>query len=50
MYKTLNEIKELAIATENSYLMHKISILETEIKIAICDEKIEIYNKIYNNE
>jgi len=48
MKETIQQIRELAIATDNSYLLHKISILETEIKIAICDEKIETYNNFLN--
>ena len=50
MKKTLKDIKQLAIATENSYLMHKIDILETEIKIAIMDAEIKVYNNILNNK
>ena len=46
MKETIKQIKELATATENSYLLHKIDILETEIKIAIMDAKTEIYNSL----
>ena len=48
MKETLNLIKSLAEVTENSYLAHKISILETQIKIAILDAEIKVYNNILN--
>ena len=48
MKETLNLIKSLADVTENSYLSHKISILETEIEIAILDAEIKIYNNLLN--
>ncbi len=46
MKKTLSEIKQLAIATDNSYLLLKIKQLETEIEIAILDAEIKVYNNI----
>ena len=46
MRETIQRIKELATATENSYLLHNIDILETEIEIAIMDAKTEVYNSL----
>ena len=48
MKETLNLIKSLADVTENSYLAHKISILETEIEIEILNAEIKIYNNLLN--
>lgn len=48
MKETLNLIKSLAEVTENSYLAHKISVLETQIEIAILDAEIKIYNNLLN--
>ena len=48
MKETIKQIKELASATGNSYLAHKISILETQIKMAILDAEIKVYNNILN--
>lgn len=46
MKETIQRIKELATATENSYLLLKIKQLETEIEIAILDAEIKVYNNI----
>jgi len=46
MKETIQQIKELATATENSYLLLKIKQLETEIEIAILDAEIKVYNNI----
>ena len=46
MKETIQQIKELATATENTYLLNKIDILESEIKIAILDAEIKVYNNI----
>ena len=46
MKQTIQLIKDLAEVTENSYLAHKISILETQIEIAILDAEIKVYNNI----
>jgi len=46
MRETIKQIKELATATENSYLLLKIKQLETEIEIAIMDAKTEVYNSL----
>ena len=48
MKETIQLIKSLAEVTENSYLAHKISILETQIEIAILDAEIKVYNNILN--
>ena len=48
MKETIQQIKELATATENTYLLLKIKQLETEIKIAILDAEIKVYNNILN--
>ena len=48
MKETLNLIKDLAEITENSYLAHKISLLETEIEIAIMEAEIKIYDNLLN--
>jgi hypothetical protein len=48
MKETIQQIKELATATENTYLLNKIDILETEIEIAILDAEIKIYNNLLN--
>ena len=46
MRETIQLIKDLAEVTENSYLLHKINILDSEIKIAILDAKTEVYNSL----
>lgn len=46
MKQTIQRIKELATATENSYLLYNIDILETEIEIAIMDAKTQVYNSL----
>ena len=46
MKGTIQLIKDLAEVTENSYLLNKIDILETEISIAILDAEIKVYNNI----
>ena len=50
MRETIQLIKDLAEVTENSYLLNKINILDSEIKIAILDAEIKVYNNILNNK
>jgi len=48
MKETIQLIKDLAEVTENSYLLNKINILDSEIKIAILDAETKVYNNILN--
>ena len=41
MKETIQTIKDLAILTDNSYLLNKINKLEQEIQVALIDAKIE---------
>tara|TARA_R110002074_G_scaffold302750_1_gene473954 strand:- start:2190 stop:2363 length:174 start_codon:yes stop_codon:yes gene_type:complete len=41
MNETIQTIKDLAILTDNSYLLNKINKLEQQIQIALIDAKIE---------
>ena len=41
MEETIQTIKDLAILTDNSYLLNKINKLEQEIQVALIDAKIE---------
>ena len=45
MKETIEQIRDLATATENTYLLHKISILEIEIQTEIANQKIELLKK-----
>tara|TARA_R110001632_G_scaffold192815_1_gene313665 strand:+ start:13 stop:156 length:144 start_codon:yes stop_codon:yes gene_type:complete len=45
MLETIKQIRELATATENTYLLNKISILEIEIQTEIANKKIELLKK-----
>jgi hypothetical protein len=45
MKETIKQIRDLATATENTYLLHKISILEIEIQTEIANKKIELLKK-----
>lgn len=45
MLETIKQIIDLATATENTYLLHKISILEIEIQTEIANQKIELLKK-----
>ena len=45
MLETIKQIRDLATATENTYLLHKISILEIEIQTEIANQKIELLKK-----
>ena len=45
MLETIKQIRELATATDNTYLLHKISILEIEIQTEIANQKIELLKK-----
>lgn len=45
MLETMKQIRDLATATENTYLLHKISILEIEIQNEIANQKIELLKK-----
>ena len=49
MKETIQLIKDLAKVTENSYLLHKIDILESEIEIAILNAELEAYDNILLN-
>ena len=49
MQETIQTIKDLAILTDNSYLLNKINFLEKQIEIAIIDAKIEESKKIYKS-
>ena len=46
MNETIQTIKDLAILTDNSYLLHKITILEIEIQTEISKQKTELINKL----
>tara|TARA_R110001592_G_scaffold120993_2_gene325967 strand:- start:487 stop:642 length:156 start_codon:yes stop_codon:yes gene_type:complete len=46
MLQTIKQITDLATATDNTYLLHKISILEIEIQTEIANQKIELINKL----
>ena len=41
MKETIQTIKDLAILTDNSYLLNKINKLEQEIQVALIDARIE---------
>jgi len=43
--KTIKKIRDLATATDNSYLLHYINKLEIEIQTEIANQKIEILKK-----
>jgi len=43
--KTIKQIRDLATATDNSYLLHYINKLEIEIQTEIANQKIEILKK-----
>tara|TARA_R110002153_G_scaffold12284_1_gene46146 strand:+ start:141 stop:284 length:144 start_codon:yes stop_codon:yes gene_type:complete len=45
MLQTIKQITDLATATDNTYLLHKISILEIEIQTEIANKKIELLKK-----
>ena len=45
MKETIKQIRDLATATDNTYLLHKISILEIEIQTEIANQKIELLKK-----
>ena len=52
MLETIQQIKDLAAATDNLYLLNKIILLEKQIEISIIDAKIEasiIINNQLNN-
>jgi len=44
--KTLQLLKDYASNTENSWLTHKLELLELEINIAKTDAKIEALNEL----
>tara|TARA_R110000737_G_scaffold270756_1_gene277907 strand:- start:333 stop:488 length:156 start_codon:yes stop_codon:yes gene_type:complete len=46
MKETIQQIRDLATVTENSYLLHKITILEIEIQTEISKQKTELINKL----
>jgi len=46
--KTIKQIRDLATATDNSYLLHYIDKLEIEIQTEIANQKIELINKLVN--
>ena len=45
MRDTIQQIKDLATLTENSYLLNKIELLEVEIDAEILKEKIKMLNE-----
>ena len=45
MLETIKQIRDFATSTENSYLLHKISILEIKIQTEIANQKIELLKK-----
>ena len=52
MLETIKQIKDLATATDNLYLLSKINILEGKIEISIIEAKIQEikeFNKQLNN-
>jgi len=46
MKETIKQIRDLATATENIYLLHHIDKLEMEIEQEITNQKIELINKL----
>ena len=46
MKETIKQIRDLATATENIYLLHHIDKLEMEIEKEITNQKIELINKL----
>jgi len=45
MRDTIQQIKDLAKLTDNSYLLHKMNLLEVEIDAEILKEKIKMLNE-----
>lgn len=45
MIDTIRKIKDLATLTENSWLLHKMELLEVEIDAEILKEKIKMLNE-----
>jgi len=45
MRDTIQQIKDLATLTENSYLLNKMELLEVEIDAEILKEKIKMLNE-----
>jgi hypothetical protein len=46
MLETIKQIRNLATATDNVYLLHHIDKLEIEIEQEIANQKIELINKL----
>ena len=46
MLETIQQIRDLATASENTYLLHHIDKLEIEIEQEITNQKIELINKL----
>ena len=46
MKETIKQIRDLATATDNVYLIHYIDKLEIEIQTEISNQKIELLNKL----
>ena len=46
MKETIKQIRNLATATDNVYLLHHIDKLEIEIQTEIANQKIELINKL----
>ncbi len=44
MRDTIQQIRDLATLTENSWLLHKMELLEVEIDAEILKEKIKMLN------
>ena len=52
MKETIQQIRDLATATDNIYLLNKINILEGQIEVSIIQAKVEEikeFNKQLNN-
>ena len=48
--KSINKLREYANLNDNWYINSQLDLLETEIKIAKNEAKIEVYNEINNNK
>ncbi len=46
MKETIKQIRDLATATDNLYLLHHIDKLEIEIQTEIANQKIKLINKL----
>ena len=48
MLETIKQIRDFATATDNIYLLNKITLLEKQIKINIIEAKTRRYTYYYN--